>query len=158
MLGRTSSLDRISRYVDEGLVLLGNSRFKTLLQSQISKLAQDSTEPAKGQASPVPEANPSPVPPHFPRADNGAPRYAIKVTEEDRGTKPKRRPTSPYAVQSEGLLRVLPCTVLGPKSSRQKISPRMTSRCMMQCFNIRVLRYHLWTLRWRNSCLCCKII
>ncbi|KIJ14928.1 hypothetical protein PAXINDRAFT_12198 [Paxillus involutus ATCC 200175] len=70
------------------------------LQSQISKLAQDSTEPAKGQASPVPEANPSPVPPHFPRADNGAPRYAIKVTEEDRGTKPKRRPTSPPKVLS----------------------------------------------------------
>ncbi|KAF9235188.1 hypothetical protein BU15DRAFT_78283 [Melanogaster broomeanus] len=77
-----------------------DQQLRKSLQSQISKLAQDSNESAKGHISPVREAKPSVVPPRFPGADNGGPRYAVRVAGEDGDGKPRRRPTSPPKVIS----------------------------------------------------------
>jgi hypothetical protein len=67
------------------------------LQSQISKLTQDSNESAKTQAPPGRETKLAPVPP---RTDNGAPRYAVRVTGNGKDPRSKRRPTSPPKVIS----------------------------------------------------------
>ncbi|KAF9220492.1 hypothetical protein BS17DRAFT_315514 [Gyrodon lividus] len=75
-----------------------DQQIRLSLQSQISKLAQDSNESAKGQVSPVREVKPSAAPPHVSRADNSTPRYAVKATGEDAGVRFKRRPTSPPKV------------------------------------------------------------
>ncbi|KAG8214788.1 hypothetical protein J3R82DRAFT_9924 [Butyriboletus roseoflavus] len=66
------------------------------LQSQISRLAQDSDENTKAQAPPGRETR-LPAPP---RTDNGARRYAVRVTGHGEDGRPKRRPTSPPKVIS----------------------------------------------------------
>ncbi|KAH0832230.1 hypothetical protein J3R83DRAFT_13201 [Lanmaoa asiatica] len=74
-----------------------DSELRQNLQSQISRLTQDSNENTKAQAPPGREARLPPVPP---RTDNGAPRYAVRVTGEGGVARPKRRPTSPPKVIS----------------------------------------------------------
>ncbi|KAI9568329.1 hypothetical protein HD554DRAFT_758683 [Boletus coccyginus] len=64
------------------------------LQSQISKLAQDSNESTRAQAPPGRETR---LPP---RTDNGARRYAVRVTSDGGDSRKRRRPTSPPKVIS----------------------------------------------------------
>jgi len=64
------------------------------LQSQISRLAQDSNESTKAQAPPSRETRlPS-------RTDDRARRYAVRVTGDGEERRAKRRPTSPPKVIS----------------------------------------------------------
>ncbi|KAF8552758.1 hypothetical protein OG21DRAFT_1339009 [Imleria badia] len=59
------------------------------IQSQISRLAQDSNESTRAPTPPGRETRPA-------RMDNGARRYAVKVTGDGQAPRAKRRPTSPY--------------------------------------------------------------
>ncbi|KIJ60290.1 hypothetical protein HYDPIDRAFT_32410 [Hydnomerulius pinastri MD-312] len=77
-----------------------DQQLRQTLQSQISKLTQDSSESTRGPLSPVQESKPPGAPPHVPRVDDGGRRYTVKVAGEERRADPRRRPTSPPKVIS----------------------------------------------------------
>ncbi|KAH7885138.1 hypothetical protein F5I97DRAFT_1928562 [Phlebopus sp. FC_14] len=82
-----------------------DQRLRQSLQSQISKLSQDSNENGTEQAPPAREAKPTATSSRVPRTNDGTRRYTIKPADEDQKADFRRRPTSPPKVIASKDLR-----------------------------------------------------